>query len=293
MGILDCPRHFVLLGCCSVVLVLALLLPSPFVDRFYFLFGLSGALHAFALVMSLQSKPPVLWRLGFVGGAAALSIAAPFGALPLVDLFSAIFRLDAATVVFLGLALTSAIGGAFYWLLIRFLWARSLPARSVLLTVGSCVFATVFASLAIGVVHSVLLRNALFAWLAIGVVQSVLLHDALLPMFWWLAFSTSLWIADRNSMAADKRPLSSCEASIPITKQSEIPAERGPGKCRYWTRALFSVMAALTWSVADADFDALLERLRQTATGLPIPRCIILLSTAMKLSCSIRPLYAS
>jgi hypothetical protein len=204
MGILNYPRHFLLLGCCSMTLVLALLLPSPPVDRFYYLLGLSGALHAFAVVMSLQSKPPVLWRFGFVAGAAALSIAAPFGALPLIDLFSAIFRLDAATIVFLGLALTSAIGAVFYWLLVRFLWARSLPARSLILAVGSCAFATVFASLAIGVAQSVLLRNALFAWLAIGVVQSVLLHDALLPMFWWLAFSTSLWIADRNNMAADK-----------------------------------------------------------------------------------------
>lgn len=186
MGILNYPRHFLLLGCCSVVLVLALLLPSPLVDRVYFLFGLSGALHAFAVVMTLQSKASVLWRFGFVAVAAALSIGAPFGALPLIDLFRAIFILDAATIVFLGLALTSAIGAVFYWLLIRFLWARSLPARSLVLTVGSCVFAAVFASL------------------AIGVVQSVLLHDALLPMFWWFTFSTSLWIADRNNMAADK-----------------------------------------------------------------------------------------
>jgi hypothetical protein len=46
-------------------------------------------------------------------------------------------------------------------------------------TVGSCVLATLIASVANSVVPS--------------------LRDVLLPTFWWLAFSASLWMADRHN----------------------------------------------------------------------------------------------
>jgi hypothetical protein len=63
--------------------------------------------------------------------------------------------------------------------LVRGLWARFLSPRSLLVTIGSCVLATLIASFANSVVP--------------------FLRDVLLPMFWWLAFSASLWMADRHT----------------------------------------------------------------------------------------------
>ena len=114
MRLLNYPRHFFLLRCGSVVLFLLTRLPVslPY-DRLYFLFGLSGGLHAIAVVLALRSESSRLFRLGFVVAAAALSITAPFAAVELIGLFG----LHGAATIFLALALTSAIGAASYWLL--------------------------------------------------------------------------------------------------------------------------------------------------------------------------------
>jgi catechol 2,3-dioxygenase-like lactoylglutathione lyase family enzyme len=151
-------------------------------DPLCFLCGLSGALHAIAVVLALRSKSSRLSRFGFVMTTAALSIAAPFAALKVIDLLG----LAGIATIFVALALTSAIGAVSYWLLVRGLWARFLSPRSLLVTVGSCVLATFIASVAISVVP--------------------FLRDVLLPMFWWLAFSASLLIADRHNTVPN-RPL--------------------------------------------------------------------------------------
>jgi hypothetical protein len=180
MDTLNYPRHFLLLGCGSVALLLLMRLATslPY-DRLFFLFGLSGALHAIAVVLALRSKSSSLSRLGFVLATAALSIAAPFAAVELIDLLG----LHGIETIFLALALTSAIGAVSYWSLVRFFWARFLSPFSLLVTVSSCVVATLIASFAIS--------------------AAPFLRDALLPMVWWFAFSASLLMADRHNMAAN------------------------------------------------------------------------------------------
>jgi hypothetical protein len=131
------------------------------------------------VVLALRSKSSWLSRFGFVVAAAALSIATPFAALRVIDLLG----LRGVETIFVALALTSAIGAVSYWLLVRGLWARFLSPRSLLATVGSCVLATLIASVVNSVVPS--------------------LRDVLLPMSWWCAFSASLWLADRHHMAAN------------------------------------------------------------------------------------------
>jgi hypothetical protein len=187
LGILNDRRHFCLLGCGSMALVVLTRLPASLVyDRFGFLLGLSGALHAIAVVLALRLTSSWLSRLGFVVAAAALSMAAPFVGLTLVGLTMIdLLGLYGLENIFLALALTSAIGAASYWLLVRGLWARFLSPRSLLVTVGSCLLATLIASVIIGVVP--------------------FLCDILLSMLWWLAFSASLLLADRSHMA--NRPL--------------------------------------------------------------------------------------
>jgi hypothetical protein len=180
MGTLDYRRHFFLLGCGSVALVVVMAIPTSLVyDRLCVLFGVSGALHAIAVVLALRSKPSLLSRLGFVVAAAALSIAAPFAGLTLIDLLG----LYGVVNIFLALALTSAIGAVSYWLLVRGFWARFLSPRSLLVTVGSCVLATFIAAVANSVVPC--------------------LRDALLPTLWWCAFSACRLIADRHNMATN------------------------------------------------------------------------------------------
>lgn len=176
MSILNYPRHFLLLGCGSLALVLLTRLPTSLVyDRLWCLFGLSGALHAMAVVLALRSRSLWLSRFAFVVAAAALSMAAPFAGLKVIDLLG----LRGIATIFPALALTAAIGAASYWLLVRVLWARFLSLRSLLGAIGSCVVATLIASVATGVVP--------------------FLREALLSTLWWLAFSASLWIADRHN----------------------------------------------------------------------------------------------
>ena len=173
MGILDYRRHFLLLGAGTVVLGLMTRLPSLFSGRLFLLFGVAGALHATAVVLALRSRTSWPSRLAFVVAAAAVSVAAPLGALPLAGLV----KLEVGTVVFATLALTSAFGAALYWLLLRGWWAPGLSARSLLATVGACVAAPLGAALATGLLS--------------------LPRDVLLPALWWLAFSASLQVSGR------------------------------------------------------------------------------------------------
>jgi hypothetical protein len=173
MRTLNYSRHFFLLGCGSLALILLIHLPMFFVyDRLWFLFGLSGALHATAVVLALQSNSSRLSRLVFIVAAAALSMAAPFAGLAVIDLLG----LRGIETIFVGLTLTSAIGAVSYWLLVRGFWASFLSLRSLLVTVGSCALVTLIGSFAISLVPS--------------------LRDALLSILWWLAFSGSLLLAE-------------------------------------------------------------------------------------------------
>jgi len=176
MAVLNYPRHFVLLAGGTAVLAFGLVAQAPWApvpDRLFVLFGLSGALHAVAVVLALEQGAPWLARLGFVGAAAALSIAAALAGLGLAGLL----WLNLTATIFLALAVAAALGAVWYGLLVRRLWAPFLSGRSLLATTGACVGATLLAALAGGM---------------IGIPR-----DPLVPALWWLAFSISLYVADR------------------------------------------------------------------------------------------------
>jgi len=68
MAVLNYPRHFVLLVGASAVLALGLTVQSPWApvpDRLFVLFGLSGALHAVAVVLALRAAASWASRVGF------------------------------------------------------------------------------------------------------------------------------------------------------------------------------------------------------------------------------------
>ena len=86
MALLDYPRHFVLLVGATAALALGLTVQAPWspaAERLFVIFGLSGALHALALVLALRTTASWLSRAGFVVAAAAVSIAAALAGLGL------------------------------------------------------------------------------------------------------------------------------------------------------------------------------------------------------------------
>lgn len=177
MAILDYPRHFVLLVGAAALLALGLTVQapwSPVVDRLFVIFGLSGALHAVAVVLALRANASWPSRVGFVVAAAVVSIAAALGGLGLAGLL----HLNLTLTVFLALAFTSAFGAAWYWLLVRSFWAPFLSRGSLLVTIGACVLAALIAALAGGAGH--------------------VPRDPFVSVLWWVGFSTSLYVADRR-----------------------------------------------------------------------------------------------
>jgi hypothetical protein len=152
MAILNYPRHFVLLAGAAAVLALGLAVHPPWApvpDHLFILFGVSGALHAGAVVLALRKRAPWTSRVGFVVAATALSTAAPLGGLGLAGLL----HLDVVTTVFVALAFTSAFGAVSYWLLVRSLWAPCLSRWSLVTTIVACEVAALILSLAITVVR--------------------------------------------------------------------------------------------------------------------------------------------
>ena len=181
MAVLNYPRHFVLLVGAPAVLSFGLVAQpvwAPAPDRLVVLFGLSGALHALAVVLALEEDAPWLSRAGFVVAATVLSIAAPLGGLGL----AALLQLNMVLTVFVALALASAFGAVSYWLLVRRVWAPFLSRGSLILTIAACEVAMVITALTTTVVP--------------------VPRDPLAPALWWLGFSVSLYIADRRHAPA-------------------------------------------------------------------------------------------
>jgi hypothetical protein len=185
MTILNYPRHFVLLIGATAVLALGLSVQpvwAPAPDRLVVLFGLSGALHAVAVVLALQEDAPWMSRVGFVVAATVLSIAAPLGGLGL----AALLQLNMVLTVFVALALASAFGATSYWLLVRRVWAPFLSRGSLILTIAACELAMIITALATTLVP--------------------VPRDPLAPALWWLGFSGSLCIGDlRRARSAPGR----------------------------------------------------------------------------------------
>jgi len=182
MAVLNYPRHWVLPVGASAVLALGLTVQSPWApvpDHLFVLFGLSGALHAVAVVLALQAAASWVSRVGFVAAATGLSIAAPLGGLGL----AALLQLNVVITVLVALALASAFGAVSYWLLVRRLWAPFLSRGSLVATIAACELAMLVTALATNVVP--------------------LPRDPLAPVLWWLAFSVSLYVAGRRSARLD------------------------------------------------------------------------------------------
>jgi hypothetical protein len=162
--LIDYPRHFALLSAIAALLWATSPWRAPGV---YFEFALYGALHAFALVVSLRPRQPA-WRQGVFVALAAL-LCTLTGRLGLYGLrFGPLPTLASA----------SAAGAVAYGILIRMFLAYALPAGAVAKIALACLVATLAAFIA-GAGYPVL--GGL--WLAVA---------------WWFAFSGGLWYEDRR-----------------------------------------------------------------------------------------------
>ena len=181
------PRHFALLAVAAVALffIEPLSFP-PWLARFTFFFTLFGALHAVALVAALRAG--ALWRrAAFVVVTSALSGVVPYAGIALARLVS----LDAVALI-AAMAFGSLVGASGYWLLVRTFWFSKLNSRDGAIAVSLCVGATVS-----GFVLAVVLSG-------FGSHNSVV-TDLLPTVFWWYAFSYSLWRSERPGTAANNR----------------------------------------------------------------------------------------
>jgi hypothetical protein len=161
-------RHFTLLAC--IAALLAVVGPSRVSSRPEFAFALYGALHAFAVVVSLRSIEPLWRRILFIAVAALLC--------------TATVRLGLYGVRFAGklpdlagplalLGILSAEGALAYGILIRRLLKYPLALDALAMTSLVCVLATLAAFAA---ATHFQVRNGL--WVAVP---------------WWFAFSACLW----------------------------------------------------------------------------------------------------
>jgi hypothetical protein len=183
------PRHFAYLFIAAVLLVLTHGAPSPhWVDRDTFLFGEVGLLHATALALALSKPLVVARRIFFVAITAALSAGVPITGAYVVSHLHFYGGLG----FFALYAVSSALGAAAYWVLIRLFWFRALPTRSLFQTVGMCVGATFASLLMFGLVTQQGRHEFEAAW-------------DLPTIFWWFGFSLSLWIFGRNTLTANNR----------------------------------------------------------------------------------------
>ncbi len=163
-------RHFIVLACLAAVLAAASgWRPLGTVDSF----GLYGALHALAVVVSLRQSKPLLHKLAFIIITSALSVLSVVLGVRGSHLIGA---LPGGVGPSLLLALSSAFGAASYAALVKGFWIDDLSPWAMATLVACCVSATLIAARIDGVPKS---PDGL--WLA-------------LP--WWFAFSGVLWCYD-------------------------------------------------------------------------------------------------
>jgi hypothetical protein len=170
------PRHFLLLGCFTLLLVvMGRLRPTT---NLSVSFALYGALHASALVLALRARYP-LWRNGlFIGIAASLSV---------MTLRIGIFgtQLSAELPAYIGvyavLGFSALLGAVIYGILIRLFSFYELAAGSLAAISIGCMLASL---------------------LALGTLSHVhFLGPWWLAVLWWYAFSGVLWYCDRHASA--------------------------------------------------------------------------------------------
>jgi hypothetical protein len=167
------PRHFLLLTCFSVLLVV--------LSRLHFLtdlsvsFALYGALHASALVLALRARHPMGQRCLFIAIAAGLSV---------LTLNVGVFgmhltgTLPGNVGLYTVIGFTALMGAVSYGVLIRIFRMYGLNSGSIGVIAVGCALATYVAAYMLA--HSHLLGRW---WLAV---------------LWWYAFSGGLWYRDRR-----------------------------------------------------------------------------------------------
>jgi hypothetical protein len=166
-------RHFAALGVATVLIFLLghwdLLSDSLIVS-----FGLNGALHAIALVLTLRA-PQVLWRkLAFIACAVALSIFTMYVGITGLVLFAVLPGNERLYAV---LGLCAMTGAITYGSLTRLFWLGKFPSKLIV---------------------SMALMNLLAAWLAFFVRSYLDFGGWWLAAAWWFAFSAGLWFFDTH-----------------------------------------------------------------------------------------------
>jgi hypothetical protein len=167
------PRHFLLLTCFSILLVV--------LSRLHFLtdlsvsFALYGALHASALVLALRARHSMGQKCLFIAIAAGLSV---------LTLNVGVFgmhltgTLPGNVGLYTVIGFSALIGAVSYGVLIRIFRMYELNAGSIGVIAVGCILATYVAAYTLA--HSHLLGRW---WLAV---------------LWWYAFSGALWYRDRR-----------------------------------------------------------------------------------------------
>ena len=152
-------------------------------------YGLMGALHATALVLSLRSREPrrrVILAFTFIILAATWSAATFIVALWSSKLWNLLPNLLGGDLHFILILVTgSAAGSAGYWLLVRMFWLKSLGGQDCLRTMALCVAATL--------VSLVLALRDQSGKDYYGTV--------LFTVAWWFAFSLSLYWSEVSGLA--------------------------------------------------------------------------------------------
>jgi hypothetical protein len=179
---LNFPLHFTCLAVAVAVLILTQGGQAPHgIDRATFLFGLVGLLHATALTIAISKPHAFARRLIFIVIATLLSAGVPVVGAYVVSHFN-----SGGALGFIALyAVSSAFGAATYWVLVRSFWFPTLTARSLLHAVGMCVGATLGSLVVSGLITQQGRYPSEFA-------------QVLPTVFWWFAFSLSLWTFARG-----------------------------------------------------------------------------------------------
>jgi hypothetical protein len=176
-------RHFALLLFAALVLTLwfepivnAIPIGRPFSSL-----GVYGLLHASAWVLAVR-KASLLRRLSFVAVATGLGMAVFFSPVILYPVADIVRGTDPFVTIW---GSASAVGACVYWVAMRAFWLPQLRVWSLVQTVLMCVIATF-----------VTLKSGGEQDLSATSLSDVPPVD-FLTLFWWFAFSSSIFISNR------------------------------------------------------------------------------------------------
>jgi hypothetical protein len=172
-------RHFVLLACFSVLVVVMTRL--NLLTDLVVCFSVYGALHAAALVLALRAGQPIWRRCLFIAIGAALSVMSLFIGLSGGHLLGG---LPGNSPVYGILGFSAVIGALAYGILIRLFGFYELTVGGLARIAAGCMLAACVAFFSLAHSHS------LGRWW--------------LAVLWWYAFSGGLWLCDLRQNAAPR-----------------------------------------------------------------------------------------